>query len=383
MNESQTGWSFLIITNGKRPNKILIEIDSIKRLKIPQFEIIVCGISPGNLPSDVKMIDAHYEANNAEVTKMRNILSANARFDKLVFLDDDIIFHDDFYEGLVKFGDDWDVLGVRILNLEGTRFWDWSTIGGPRGHRIIDYDDDDEFSYLSGGIVLVKSSVAKKVKWNESLKAGQADDVDFSFRVKRAGFRIGINPHSTTTHNDGRYFQAKNSEGHPITLRRKEELGVPVKWVAPFKEENNVSRESLAFVETFKDKLMLGICDSSGEKFSPLDDLQDNFKKIKSGFFVCAADDLNKIISPPAGFYSICRLYLNDKMHPNMLSPLKEYHEVWVCSNEDIEILSKSGFNKKVVIFSKDIYKEDMLKISETIIFHLQQIEKNHKAPIK
>jgi len=51
--QREPGWSFLIITNGKRPRKLAREIESIRALKIPQFEILVGGEPPTELPDGV------------------------------------------------------------------------------------------------------------------------------------------------------------------------------------------------------------------------------------------------------------------------------------------------------------------------------------------
>ena len=58
---------------------------------------------------------------------MRNRLAEKARYDHLVVADDDLLFQPDFYQGLRQFGEDYEVLCVRLLNADGTRYWDWAT----------------------------------------------------------------------------------------------------------------------------------------------------------------------------------------------------------------------------------------------------------------
>src|SRR5204863_410997 len=43
------GYSFCIITNGKRPEKLAAEIASIRALQIPKFEILVGGEPPAEM----------------------------------------------------------------------------------------------------------------------------------------------------------------------------------------------------------------------------------------------------------------------------------------------------------------------------------------------
>lgn len=144
------GWSFLIITNGKRPRKLLSEIESIRSLRIPEFEILVGGEPPADLPEGVGAVLAIDAARNGRLGEMRNALTSVAKYSRLVIVDDDFIFHEDFYIGLQRYGDDWEALSVRILNPDGSRFWDWATHGGPRGHVLLDYDDSDDHVYITG-----------------------------------------------------------------------------------------------------------------------------------------------------------------------------------------------------------------------------------------
>jgi len=125
----------------------------------------------------------------------------------LVVADDDMLFHEDFYRGLLEHGDGFDVMSCRILNPDGSRFWDWAAHGGPRGHSLMNYGEVDPWVYVTGGLCILRAEVFRKVQWDETFGFYQGEDVDFSERVKEAGFRISFNPHSTVTHNDPRYTQ--------------------------------------------------------------------------------------------------------------------------------------------------------------------------------
>ena len=199
------GYSFCIITHGQRAEKLRQQIASIRALNIPAFEILVGGEVPAGLDKDILIVPVPDAARNGRLGEMRNRLVERARFDHLVVSDDDMLFHADFYTGLQQFGEDYDLLCSRLLNPDGTRFWDWATVGGPRGQTILDYDEVDPFTYITGGLCVMKASVATRVQWDEGRGFYQAEDLDFSRRLQRAGFTLKFNRHSTVTHNDARY----------------------------------------------------------------------------------------------------------------------------------------------------------------------------------
>jgi glycosyltransferase involved in cell wall biosynthesis len=201
------GYSFCIITHGKRPDKLRREIESIRAQRIPNSEILVGGEIPADLGDDLTVVPSVEAARAGRLGEMRNQLAGRARFDHLVMADDDLIFHADFHRGLQDFGEDYDVMCVRVLSPDGTRYWDWTTFGGPRGHVLLDYTEDDPFVYASGAFCVMKAAVFDRVKWDERLGFYQGEDVEFSRRLREAGFSIKFNIHSSVTHDDPRYTQ--------------------------------------------------------------------------------------------------------------------------------------------------------------------------------
>lgn len=204
----QPGFSFCIITNGKRPEKLGRLLDSIRALAIPEVEILLAGEPPeGFAEADVTVVPREDAARNGRLGEMRNAMTRIARHDHLVVTDDDMIFHPDFHTGLQQFGDDWDVLCCRLLNPDGTRYWDWTTHGGPRGHILLEYDEYDPYLYITGGLCIMKAHVADQVQWDDHRGFYQMEDVDFSHRLTAAGFRVRFNRFSTVTHDDPRHHQ--------------------------------------------------------------------------------------------------------------------------------------------------------------------------------
>jgi len=238
--------SFCIITDGRRPEVLRRELTSIRSLTGVRTECIVAGRVPPDLGEDVHVIEAPDLADAGRLGAMRNLAVRHAAAPICVVCDDDMTFHPDFAGGVASMQGDFDVLCVRLLNPDGTRFWDWATIGGPTGHRLLDYSETDPWVYVTGGLAILKRDVAVQVPWHETLGFYQQEDVEWSRRVQQAGYRIRFTPAATVTHQDDRYTQVGAVMRFRQDLARPERLTVGVsgtgvyrhgietaKWLAP------------------------------------------------------------------------------------------------------------------------------------------------------
>lgn len=197
--------SFCIITNGKRPETTRKVIDAIHSLKIPHYEIIIAGVwdsEPG-----ITVLSLPDEAGKGLLGSMRNAACAHAHYETLCVIDDDTILEESWYDGFLRFGSDFDAQCARIRNPDGTRVWDWTCDGGPRGHTLLDEWDDDFYIYATGGYILFRRKVWEKIQWNPTLGFGEAEDSEFAYRLKTGGYRIAFNPHCRVLHADARYTQ--------------------------------------------------------------------------------------------------------------------------------------------------------------------------------
>jgi hypothetical protein len=209
------GVSFCIITDGRRPALLREEIDSIAALALPACEIIVAGIVTDETAASlgavteprVTVLPAAAFARGGHLGALRNLACAHARYDTLVVADDDMHFHSDFAAALEPLRDDADIVCVRLLNPDGTRYWDWATYGGPRGHVLLDYGEPDTHVYVTGGLAIMRATVHDAVRWDSARGFYAGEDLDWSARVRAAGFRIRHCPRATVTHNDTRYTQ--------------------------------------------------------------------------------------------------------------------------------------------------------------------------------
>src|SRR5512139_3143254 len=87
MNPYAEEYSFVIITDGQEPAKLQRLIDSIAVQNFPRVEVIV----------------VRDEKHEGRLGALRNAGCRQAKFYRLIVMDDDMILHPDFYPGLKRF----------------------------------------------------------------------------------------------------------------------------------------------------------------------------------------------------------------------------------------------------------------------------------------
>ena len=216
------GLSFCIPTNGLRPEKTKLTLQSIlnqNNNKVP-YEIIICGdVSNYRRATDERIVfvEATEDAHQGKVAALRNRAAANSKYDVMVWCDDDIVLDPDWLTNLVDYSTNqgWNVLGNVLLNPDGSRHWDRATLNP---HKLAGYDESEGNPnlYQTSGFFLVRRHVWEKVKWNEE-KLVHADrnnqvpeDIQFSWDLKKHGYVIHFNKNSTVWHNDNRYTEFNN-----------------------------------------------------------------------------------------------------------------------------------------------------------------------------
>lgn len=192
MNPYAEQYSIVIITDGQEPDKLQRLLASISAQSFPEVEVII----------------VKDEKREGHLGKLRNAGCKQAKFYRLIVLDDDMLLHPDFYPGLVKYYKAFgygQVLSCRIVNPDNTRYWDWKAHENGK-NWLLDYGDEHPSVSLTGGLCIFDKGIFDRVQWDETRGFYQEEDVDFSSRLKQAGIKIEFNPFSTVTH-DAPYTQ--------------------------------------------------------------------------------------------------------------------------------------------------------------------------------
>jgi len=219
-------FTFGIITYNDEARTMLV-IKSILRENIPDCQIIVVGgenlYNHASIPSllnrNITYIPFDESIKKGWITKKKNIITENAKYDNIVYMHDYVKLNQGWYNKFVEFGDNWDICMNRINSFEyqhpwGDRFRDWAAWDDPNLCDVGDgiHRDEDgvlghcvivpyaynltQHMYISGTYWVAKKKVMEEEPLNETLCWGEGEDVEWSKRV-RTKYRYVMNPRSS------------------------------------------------------------------------------------------------------------------------------------------------------------------------------------------
>jgi hypothetical protein len=236
-------FGIITINNIENINKV---IDSIEIQNIPNYEIIIVGCDKTfNLTTLNKLkrkncvcIPFDETIYPGWITKKKNIITQNAKYENVVYMHDYIILDDNWYNGYLKYGNNFDIIVNVIQNYNGERFRDWvlnmfflrgqylinenrinPIVNAPdqwiqKGEHVIEkyqinpniqahflsYDDDgkewQQYIYISGTYWVAKKYVMDEFPLNENLMWAQSEDIDWCQRVRNK-YMFKCNKYST------------------------------------------------------------------------------------------------------------------------------------------------------------------------------------------
>lgn len=236
-------FTFGIITSGGYDNFIVQIIESIIRNNIPNYEIIIVGNTKIKGTDKIKIFYFNENIKAGWITRKKNIIVLNAKYENIVLLHDYVKLGNNWYEGFLKFGDNYDWCITKIFNKNGTRFRDYTlfpyevdylNIFYSPGKDIDRYFDNycllpydfenniktNKYMYISGSYYVIKKSIAINNLLDENLLHCRSEDVEYSKRLHSKGIIIKCNKHS-----DVIFLKQKDSihwerEIHPFYLNK-------------------------------------------------------------------------------------------------------------------------------------------------------------------
>jgi hypothetical protein len=212
-------FTFGIITSGNADNFIYKIIDSIIKNNIPNYEIIIVGHTNIEETSKIKKIYFDENIKKGWITRKKNIIVNNAKYENIVLLHDYVTLTDGWYKGFLQFGNNFDFCITKIKNKDGNRFRDYTlfpyevdylNIFYSPGKEIDNYFNDNcllpyhfknniktnKYMYISGAYYIIKKNIALKYLLDESLIWGKGEDVEYSKRLHSNGVIIKCNHYS-------------------------------------------------------------------------------------------------------------------------------------------------------------------------------------------
>lgn len=200
-------YTFGITTDYKNKDQLTEVLKSIEDLNIPEYEIIIIGNGSIRGNNKLKCIPFDEEQKPGWTTRKKNILAQSAYYENVVLMHDYYVFDKDWYKNMVDFSKhiNWDICSCQQLLITGQRhFTDWVVWDDPIFPRYsaLPYDEWTRipFMYISGGFIQAKKHVLVDNPFDENLVHGQAEDVEWSLRVRNK-YRIVCNGGSIVKHN--------------------------------------------------------------------------------------------------------------------------------------------------------------------------------------
>jgi glycosyltransferase involved in cell wall biosynthesis len=204
---SEVPFTFGIITVYEDKARLQEIILSIRNLNIPEYEIIFVGggDSSGIEGEDIRIIDFDENEKPKWITRKKNIIVQNAKYDNVVLMHDYHIFDPCWYEAFKTFGIDWDICSCPQYLINGSRNpMDWSLWDKPGYGRAwsLNYDDwsQTQYMYISGGFFMVKKNVMLDEPLDESRVWNEEEDVEWSMRVRNK-YVMKCNGNAIVRHN--------------------------------------------------------------------------------------------------------------------------------------------------------------------------------------
>lgn len=198
-------FTFGIITGGNNDSMINQIIDSIENENIPNYEIIIVGDCK-IVRKNTKIISFNESTRRAWITKKKNIITHEAKYENIVYLHDYIKLNDGWYNGQISSGNDFKIRMDKIINYNGERFRDWCI--WPHNNNkmdnfigrdcLIPYDiiNLSKYMYISGSYWIAKKDVMLEFPLDENLAWGEGEDVLWSKQV-REKYEFNMNTNSS------------------------------------------------------------------------------------------------------------------------------------------------------------------------------------------
>lgn len=196
-------FTFGIITSPDEYDQLPVRLNRIFESIANQYsyddaEIIIVGGREDKSGETYKFISFDETIKQKWITRKKNIITQNAKYDNIVYMHDYVSLMPGWYKGFETYGDKFDICMTPILNADGTRFRDWTLwMDNNCLDRLLPYNVTNltNHMYISGAYWIAKKSVMEKFPLNEKLSWGEGEDVEWSKQV-REQYQFSINVHS-------------------------------------------------------------------------------------------------------------------------------------------------------------------------------------------
>jgi hypothetical protein len=206
-------WNLLfgIISNLNTSVYLEEVIESVRSQKIENYEILIVGDQLDKYSSwDTVIINFDDKSKKPWISKKKNLITQNAKYENIVYLHDYIKLDENWYKGYVNFNKEFKVCINPIINKDGSRYRDWTLFykNNTRfdkflvdtGSCLLPYTESrlSKYMYISGAYWVAKKDFMAKNPLDNKRFWGDSEDVEWSFRVRKQTNFV-INTQSTVS----------------------------------------------------------------------------------------------------------------------------------------------------------------------------------------
>ena len=191
-------FTFGIITSKNSDSYLHKIINNIEKQKIPNYEILLIGDTKKTFENPlVKHIEFDESVKEGWITKKKNLITQNSKYENVVYMHDYINLDKDWYQGYLNYGNDFKVCINKIITKDNFRYRDW-TLWPLNNNKfdqylnrtrkcLLPYDVNNlsRYMYISGAYWVAKKKFMVKYPLNEKLAWGEGEDVEWSKRIRK------------------------------------------------------------------------------------------------------------------------------------------------------------------------------------------------------
>jgi hypothetical protein len=203
-------FTFGIITNGTQDIFLQLILNSIYEENIPHYEVIIVGNTTIIPTKYVRIIPFDETVKPMWITRKKNIISLEAKYENIVFLHDYVRLEKGWYAGFLQFGNDFQFCTNKIQNINGDRYNDytlflWYMLEIDTRFQLqclLPYDFkptylSNKLTYIPGYYYIIKKNLALQYPLDERKGHTEGEDIDLSYSLTQNNIMIKCNSYST------------------------------------------------------------------------------------------------------------------------------------------------------------------------------------------
>jgi glycosyltransferase involved in cell wall biosynthesis len=207
--EPISGISIGVLTLGERIKELTALVETAEKYCPFPFEIITISpkevVLPG-IKTELKQIIFNDPYEYGWITRKKNRICSEANYSDIIVCHDRYEFSKSFFEAFHQWGHGYGIASPKTILKDGKRALDWAVVRGLNytwsEGGLLHFRDYSRYSYVPGGVTMLRKSFWEKFPWAEDLFWNEHEDVELCRRIQRANEFIYLFPGTMVTYQD-------------------------------------------------------------------------------------------------------------------------------------------------------------------------------------